>query len=107
MSRVFDHNRKRPGWAPGPVECSGERCETLLEPTGWCAPGPEPRFCRSCQNQRYEAKIARTPQGARRKRRKALLAKKRRRESHIERDQAELAGVLLELGAAAARGAQR
>ena len=107
MSRVFDPNRQRPGWAPPPVECSGEGCETLLEPTGWCAPGPEPRFCRPCQNQRYEAKIAGTPQGETRKRRKALLAKKRRLESRIERDQAELAGVLLELGAAAARGAQR
>ena len=79
----------------------------VLDPYSGYFAGSLPQVCRPCQNKRYVAKIAGTPQGARRKRRKALLAKKRRLESRIERDQAELAGVLLELGAAAARGAQR
>lgn len=55
------------------MECSGDGFETLLEPAGWASPGPGPRYCRPCQNKNYEAKIAGTIQGMRRKRRKAPL----------------------------------
>ena len=103
ISRVLDPAQETPNWLPQ-VRC--EDCEALLDAEPGYFSGTLPRVCRPCQNKRYEAKIAGTPQGERRKRRKALLAKKRRLESRIERDQAELAGVLLELGAAAARGAQ-
>ena len=95
---MVDPDQPRPGWAPQPVPC--EDCGVLLEPDSeWYMSGPAPRVCRRCQNKRYEAKIAGTPQGERRKRRKALLAKKRRLEARIERDQGALASVLLELGA--------
>ena len=83
-----------------------EDCEALLEPVADDGYSHAPRVCRSCQNKRYEAKIARTSQGARRKRRKALHSKKRRLRLRIERDQAELTAVLLELGAEAARQAR-
>lgn len=106
MSRVFDPHRKRRSWEPGPEVCAGEGCDTLLEPGGWGTPGPDPKYCRACQNKNYEAKIAGTAQGARRKRRKSLHSKRRRLEARIERDQADLAAVLLELGADAARGAR-
>lgn len=77
-----------------------EDCGVLLEPDSeWYSSGPAARVCRSCQNKRYEAKIAGTPKGERRKRRKALLAKKRRLEARIERDHGELASVLRELQA--------
>ena len=102
MSRALDPGRPPPPREPEPELC--EDCEAPLESGGWH--GPRPRVCRSCQNKRYEAKIAGTPEGVRRKRRKALQSKKRRLESRIERDQAELAGVLLELGAQAAREAR-
>ena len=104
MSRVLDPAQETPNWLPQ-VRC--EDCGALLDAYSGYFAGSLPQVCRPCQNKRYEAKIAGTPQGERRKRRKALLAKKRRLESRIERDQAELAGVLIELGAAAARGAQR
>lgn len=106
MSRVFDPTLERYSWEPAPVVCVGEGCETLLEPSSWRNSGPEPKYCRACQNKNYESKIAGTPQGARRKRRKSLHAKRRRLESRIERDQADLAAVLLELGADAAQGAR-
>lgn len=102
MSRAFDPNRQRHPWEPRPEQC--EDCGAPLESDGWH--GPRPRVCRSCQNKRYEAKIAGTPDGERRKRRKALQSKKRRLESRIERGRAELIGVLLELGAEAAREAR-
>ena len=77
-----------------------EDCDVLLEPDSeWYSSGPAARVCRSCQNKRYEAMIAGTPKGERRERRKALLAKKRRLESRIERDHGELASVLRELQA--------
>ncbi len=103
MSRVLDPAQETPNWLPQ-VRC--EDCEALLDSEPGYFSGILPRVCRSCQNKRYEAKIAGTPQGETRRRRKALLAKKRRLTARIERDQAELAGVLLELGAAAARGAR-
>jgi len=83
-----------------------EDCGALLEPIADDGYSHAPRVCRSCQNKRYEAKIAGTPEGARRKRRKTLHSKKRRLELRIERDQAALAAVLLELGAEAAREAR-
>ena len=104
MSRVLDPAQEAPNWLP---QARCEDCGALLDAYSGYFAGSLPQVCRPCQNKRYEAKIAGTPQGERRKRRKALLAKKRRLESRIERDQAELAGVLIELGAAAARGAQR
>ena len=85
--------------------CAGEGCDTLLEPSSWRNPGPDPEYCRSCQNKNYEESIAGTPQGERRKRRKALHARRRRLEFRIKRDQAALAAVMLELGAEAAQGA--
>lgn len=105
MSRVFDPTLERYSWEPPPLVCAGEGCETLLEPSSWRNSGPEPKYCRACQNKNYELKIAGTPQGERRKRRKALHSKRRRLEARIERDRAELAAVLLELGAEAAQGA--
>ena len=104
MSRVFDPTLKRYSWEPGPVVCAGEGCETLLEPSSWRNPGPGGQYCRSCQNRNYESRIAGTPQGEHRKRRKALHAKRRRLQARIERDQGELAAVLLELGNEAALG---
>ena len=93
MSRAFDPNIKRQYWEPDPVPCAG--CGRLLEPSSWRNPGPDPdEYCKSCQNKRYEAKIAGTAQGARRKHRKALHAKRRRLEARIERDRAQLAAVL-------------
>lgn len=102
MSRAFDPYRPRQRWEPRPELC--EDCGAPLESGGWH--GPRARVCRSCQNKRHEAKIAGTAEGERRKRRKALQSKKRRLEARIERDRAELVGVLLELGAEAARGAR-
>ena len=99
MSRVLDPGEETPNWLP---QARWEDCGALLDAYPGYFAGTLPRVCRRCQNKRYEAKIAGTPQGEIRKRRKALLAKKRRLESRIERDQAELAGVLLELGAGSA-----
>ena len=94
MSRVLDPAQETPNWLPQ-VRC--EDCDAPLDAEPGYFAGSLPRVCRPCQNKRYEAKIAGTPQGETRKRRKALLAKKRRLESRIESDRAELAGVLLEL----------
>lgn len=102
MSRAFDPDRPRQPWEPKPKRC--EDCGDPLESNGWH--GPPASVCRGCQNKRYEAKIAGTPEGERRKRRKALLSKKRRLESRIERDRAALVAVLLELGEDAAREAR-
>lgn len=102
MSRALDPDRPRQPWEPRPELC--EDCGAPLESGGWH--GPRASVCRGCQNKRYEAKIAGTAEGVRRKRRKALQSKKRRLESRIERDRAELTAVLLELGAEAAREAR-
>ncbi len=101
MSRPYDPGRGRPAWAPAPVPC--EDCATLLDPNGWSGSGRQPSVCRTCQNKRYEAKLAGTAQGERRRRRKALRSKKRRLETRIARDQAQLAAALVELGELAGR----
>lgn len=88
MSRPLDPGQESPSWCP-PVPC--EDGGALLGPERGYFSGHMPRVCRSCQNQRYEAKIDGTPEGERRKRRKALVAKKRRLESRLGRDQAALA----------------
>ena len=70
-------------------------------------PGPPPRVCKACQNARYLAKLS--PQRLEhRKRRKALLAKRRRIELKIQKAQAELRSVeaaLDDLGQNAQNGA--
>ena len=69
--------------------------------------GAAPRVCKACQNARYLAKLS--PQRLEhRKRRKALLAKRRRIELRIQKAQAELRSVgaaLDELGQNAQNGA--
>ena len=91
MSRIHDPNRKRGYWATPPVPC--EDCGALLETENRYNPGRYPSVCRACQNKRYEARIRDTPQGQRRRRRKALLAKRRRLEARIQRDTAALENV--------------
>lgn len=103
MARVLDHSQETPDWLPR-ARC--EDCDAPLDAEPGYFAGHMPKVCRACQNKRYEAKIAGTPEGERRKRRKALHSKKRRLEARIERDQAALAAVLLELGAEAAREAR-
>ena len=97
MSRPFDPDRERPSWARSPIPC--EDCGNLLEAEDWGSPGRPPSVCRSCQNKRYEARTRNTTQGERRRRRKALVAKRRRLEARIERDTAELENVRQALAA--------
>ena len=91
MSSIYDPNRKHVFWASPPVPC--EDCGTLLETENRYNPGRFPSVCRPCQNKRYETRIRNTPQGQRRRRRKALLAKRRRLEARIQRDTADLENV--------------
>ena len=100
MSKPFDPDRERPRWAPDPVPCKD--CGSLLE-FNWWNPGPKPTVCRTCQNKRYEAKTQGTPEGERRRRRKTLLAKLKRLEARINRDQKTHSEVCEELKALAAR----
>ena len=97
MSRPFDPTRKRPAFAPDPIPC--EDCGALLDPNEHWSRGQQPRLCRSCQNKRYEAKTRNTPQGERRRRRNALLAKQRRLEARIQRDTVSLENVRQSLAA--------
>ena len=96
MNKPFDPGRERPRWAPDPIPC--EDCKILLD-FEWFSPGRRPSVCRTCQNKRYEAKTQATPNGERRRRRRTLLAKLKRLEARIERDQATHAQVCEELKA--------
>ena len=95
MSRPHDPN-SRPAWTAQPVPC--EDCGKLLDYDCW-RPGRNPSVCRSCQNKRYEAKTKGTPEGERRRKRSALLAKLRRVKARIVRDQLTLEQVREELKA--------
>ena len=88
--------RERPAWTSEPIPC--EDCGHLLEYDFW-RPGPSPSVCRRCQNKRYEARTRGTPEDDRRRKRRTLLAKLRRVEARIERDQLTLAQVREELKA--------
>ena len=69
--------------------------------------GAAPRVCKACQNARYLAKLS-PERLEHRKRRKALLAKRRRIELKIQKAQAELRSVgaaLDDLGQNAQNGA--
>ena len=96
MSKLFDPDVERPRWAPDPIPC--EDCGTLLD-NDWYKSGPRSQVCRSCQNKRYEAKTRGTPEGERRRRRKTLLAKLKRIEDRMIRDQRTHAEVSEELKA--------
>ena len=67
--------------------------------TGRRLSGSNPEVCRSCQNKRYEAKTRGTPEGERRRKRKTLLAKLKRIEDRMIRDQRTHAEVSEELKA--------
>ena len=97
MSKLYNFKRK-PAWTVRPVPC--EDCGVLLE----CElrrRGPTPSVCRSCQNKRYEAHTKGTVAGQRRRRRKTLLAKLKRLEARLARDQLALVQVREELEATA------
>jgi hypothetical protein len=96
MSKLFDPNAQRSKWAPDPIPC--EDCGTLLD-NDWYKSGPQARVCRSCQNKRYEAKTRGTPEGERRRKRKTLLAKLKRIEDRMIRDQLTHAEVCEDLKA--------
>ncbi len=96
MSKLFDPDVERPRWAPDPIPC--EDCGTLFD-NDWYKSGPRSQVCRSCQNKRYEAKTRGTPEGERRRRRKTLLAKLKRIEDRMIRDQRTHAEVCEELKA--------
>ena len=102
MSKTSDPKRK-PAWTAKPVPC--EDCGHLLEYDFWRS-GPKPSVCRSCQNKRYDARTKGTPEDKRRRKRRTLLAKLRRLEARIDRDQLTLAQVREELKATAT-GASR
>ena len=88
--------KRKPAWTAKPVPC--EDCGRLLEYDFW-RPGPSPSVCRSCQNKRYDARTKGTPEGQRRSKRRTLLAKLRRLEARIERDQRTLVQVRVDLKA--------
>ena len=96
MSQLYDPDKERSTWAAKPVPC--EDCGALLD-NDWWKSGPQARVCRRCQNRRYEAKTRETPEGERRRKRKTLLAKLKRLEARIVRDQKTHAEVCEELKA--------
>ena len=97
MSQLYDPDKERPSWAAKPVPCE-DGCGALLD-NDWWKSGPQARVCRRCQNKRYEAKSKGTPEGERRRKRKTLLAKLKRIEGRMERDQRTHATVCEELKA--------
>ncbi len=94
MSQLYDPDKERPRWAAEPVPC--EDCGALLD-NDWWKSGPQARVCRRCQNKRYETRTRETPEGKRRRKRKTLLAKLKRLEARIVRDQKTHAAVCEEL----------
>lgn len=94
MSQLYDPDKERPAWAAKPVPCTD--CGALLE-NDWWKSGPQASVCRRCQNKRYEAKTRGTPEGERRRKRKMLLAKLKRIEDRMARDQRTHAQVCEEL----------
>ena len=97
MSQLYDPDQERPSWSTAkPIPC--EDCGTLLADDWWKS-GPRSRVCRRCQNKRYEAKSKGTPEGERRRKRKTLLAKLKRIEDRMARDQRTHAEVSEELKA--------
>lgn len=83
-------SKRKAAWTAKPVPC--EDCGVPLDRDCW-RPGPKRSVCRSCQNKRYSAKTKDTPDGQRRRRRRALQAKLKRLEARIERDRRELVQV--------------
>ena len=69
--------------------------QTRYTREAWPA-GAAPRVCKACQNARYLAKLS-PERLEHRKRRKALLAKRRRIELKIQKAQAELQTVVAAL----------
>ena len=97
MSKLFDPTQERPAWSSAKsVPC--EDCGAQLD-DDWYKSGPRASVCRSCQNKRYEAKSKGTPAGVRRRKRKTLLAKLKRIEDRMARDQKAHAQVCEELKA--------
>ena len=82
MSKTCDPKRK-PAWTAEFVPC--EDRGHLLEYDFW-RPGLNPSVCRRCQNMRYEAKTKGTPEDKRGWKRRTLLAKHRRVETRLARD---------------------
>ena len=98
MSIIYNPDKERPTWsAAKPIPCE-DGCGTMLEDDWWKS-GPRARVCRRCQNKRYEAKSKGTAAGERRRKRKTLLAKLKRIEDRMQRDQKTHAEVSAELKA--------
>ena len=96
MSQLYDPDQERPTWAAKPVPC--QDCGALLD-NDWWKSGPQARVCRRCQNKRYEARTKGTLAGQRRQKRKTLLAKLKRVEDRMTRDQKTHAHICEELKA--------
>lgn len=95
MSILYDPDKERLTWSSAkPIPC--QDCGVELEDDWWKS-GPRASICRRCQNRRYEAKSKGTLAGKRRRKRKTLLAKLKRIEDRMKRDQKTHAEVSEEL----------